>query len=195
MQHQRRRNDEATRAQEQATNTEQRQQRRNDEATRAQEQTANTGQHQRRRTDEATRAQEQATNTEQRQQRRNDEATRAQEQAANTEQHEARRTFNVEFRRQERIRDRVRRHEQRNSEQAVLEKYEQGIRQGPSLVCVCCGCLFFKRSCRIFDRAHLESTYGLSPAYLNRLLQVEVRDEETGNLFICISCHKYVKSI
>ncbi|RNA16167.1 hypothetical protein BpHYR1_004317, partial [Brachionus plicatilis] len=84
---------------------------------------------------------------------RTDEEFRGPERIRDRDWHVVART-NEEFRDRERENDRINRSARRNNPNFIINSYEFGLKNGPTFICVCCGGLFFRRTCVsfIFDQ-------------------------------------------
>jgi len=88
----------------------------------------------------------QNSNTQSHQNRRRDELFRNREQEKDTKKRREKRQMDDDFRQKERVNDRERRAKARNSEKAIRDLYQRGIKERLEYVCVSCAGLFFKRS-------------------------------------------------
>ncbi|CAF0967783.1 unnamed protein product [Brachionus calyciflorus] len=87
----------------------------------------------------------------------------------------------------EREDDRMRRDKSRNTFQKTIENYEQGILNGPTIICICCGGLFFRRSVIEF----LEKI--CKKPILNEIYYLKNKKSD-NKLWICITCNRYMKN-
>ncbi|RNA17245.1 ubiquitin carboxyl-terminal hydrolase 8 isoform X1, partial [Brachionus plicatilis] len=135
-----------------------REKRKNDANYRIIEQKRDSLEHQVRRQDSTYRASEQSRNTIEHQVRRQDSTYRASEQSRNTIEHQVRRQDST-YRASEQSRNTIEHQVKRSEQNFLIEIYENGIKNGPSFVCVCCGGLFFKRTVNKFLLNQINSLY------------------------------------
>ena len=106
-----------------------------------------------------------------------------------------------------RIRDNERSLKSKNSLSSIIELYEQGIKESPKYICVCCGGLFFKRGIREFDPRN--SAYNVQPkqpvknssdhnarTLLDYIYHYKLRGPSgkiDGKNWICLTCLIHVK--
>ena len=173
-----------SRRREQTVDTQKRRHKRQDSAERRREQEVNTQKRQLKRQDSAERRREQEADTQKRQIKRQDSAERRREQTMDTERRKVMRQ-DPDFRETEKARDRLYQYNSRHLPCNIIESYELKILEGPTIVCVCCGGLFFKRSMIEFylDRMRHSSLF-------DSIFHVK-KPDTNGKYWICITCNKY----
>jgi len=82
----------------------------------------------------------------------------------------------------ERYRNRI----QTESLQTKLEKFRTQTKEGPTLVCICCGALWFRSSVHSVSSTNLEQKH--NPDFLKNIFNVKSEDK-----WICRTCLIYVK--
>ncbi|RNA02141.1 ATP-dependent DNA helicase PIF1 [Brachionus plicatilis] len=116
---------------------------------------------------------------------RTDEEFRGPERVRDRNWHDNARS-DEEFRNRERENDRINRSERRNNPNFIINSYENGVKNGPTFICVCCGGLYFRRTCVSFicDKN-------------NEFLNLKIYNLKFLNtnepLWICLTCNKYAK--
>ncbi len=68
----------------------------------------------------------------------------------------------------------------------AIENYELAIKEGPNMICVCCGGLFFSRSVKKFN----ENDYK-NKDFLSQIFYVKIKCGELNCYWICTTCDKY----
>ena len=94
------------------------------------------------------------------------------------------RRLNEESREKERQLERERRKECKKKRPKLILEYENGVMEGPTNICVCCGGLFFNRTTLIYDHKNYPSQ-GTDIINFVKLLSPD------GKYRICKNCHKY----
>ncbi|CAF0812519.1 unnamed protein product [Brachionus calyciflorus] len=130
---------------------------------------------------------EQKRNTiEHRNHRATDPLWRQAEQEADTIQHRDHREQSPVWRAIEQERDTNAKRVKRQSLNYIIKVYEDGIVEGPTMICVCCGGTFFKRSVQKF-------TLNRDSPIFQKIFNVDM-ESDNGNFMICLTCNKYVQS-
>ena len=87
-----------------------------------------------------------------------------------------------------RERDRLHKSQKNTNESIAIKKFELEIKEGPTLVCVCCGGLFFKRSVKIFN----EEEYA-NKIFMSKILFVKNQCNKFNSYMICNTCDTYAR--
>jgi hypothetical protein len=79
-------------------------------------------------------------------------------------------------------------HKKTKDDKIAIIKYENAIKEGPTLVCVCCGGLFFKRSVKLF----IEEDYP-DKDFMAKIFYVKEKCNRFDSYMICNTCDTYAR--
>ena len=95
------------------------------------------------------------------------------------------RRLNEEFYAKELAANRERRKVENKTRETLIDEYENGIMEGPTNICVCCGGLFFMRTTQLYNPKSYPTDLGPELVF-----HVKLKSRD-GQYRICKTCHKY----
>ena len=192
------RNDEYLRSQEQERDTSRRRDARTQDDYRSLEQERDTSKRRDARTQDDYRSQEQERDTTRRRDARTQEDYRTKEQSQDTSRRREERE-NPHIRERDRASDLASKQRTRSHRTYLVQKYENSVLEGPTIICVCCGGLFFKRSIKLIGPSEIDKIpqdmrekvfHCKEQKQSGRIIRIE--ENQVQCYYLCLNCKKYI---